>query len=1533
MRFLPIALTIVALALVCVISTAQEVQNVALGKPYQLSPAPADKYGDNQGPEPHSPGAWFRGELTDGVRGPDTGFGAAAFVGWRDADYSKPITVTVDLGGPVTIGEVRTACFGAPQSAVPPPEINVWVKSPDFPVDAFVEVGRMRPDKPHDQGKNDLYHYSLPGLSIRATAVRLDYQEPTWSYLFTDEIEVLAGTGEPRMLPVQDVTIEAEAFGEGAATQGASGSAVLLDAVGEELDVTMPLPAGEYTVRIRSQAVKPDTFSEILPHLGEQQMRPQAVTNSVFTWQRSHFSQPADGPATVSISLGEGAGAWIDQVRIHRLGLGYTVTEPYQFEQDTTLVADGNARCLIAIGDGGEYQAQAEAVAAAIEARSGVRPAIKRGTEVTEEDIRTINIIGLGDRYSNLALLTVAPDAWHSIPAPPEDGGPQVWVEVEPRATRTNCIAIGGVGAEQVDKSVSEFIARLQGEKTLIYPYSLLPARAVAMGREEYKQLAVDSGQWLRQGAIRNLQTNWKRYPPEGFVLLGYRYIEYKDSPDTIRQVSNDGFVDAETMKIVGCYDHQEHYGSFSRADRIEMTNVILTMARMCEGVFDWNCVQIPGREKQHNLPAARTEILTQRGARVAHNHQTFPSRSLVVAGRYFDFYYRLPEAKQWLGWAELFMEGALQTSKPMCDCAGYQDITMTHAARHAVTTGQWDYFDREPIYDYLRLRFMSHDNMGSIAGYGDYGAYSVPAPDGAMAATVRNYSAASGGRIDESRLDPEAMLGVYIHPLEPMWYDCYAADISVPLEQTFDKISFRDAYDPARGYLLLDGLSRAYHGHWDGNSILRFTDNGRMWLCESDYLKGDPKDHITVTPIRNGESARPTMASSLEGSLESPKWGSTITRTPGYAGLDWDRHIIWHRASDTFIVIDDATALEAGTYDLKARFRSLGQTSLEGRTWHIEQSGGEHFYMHLPGGGRLMESSAPEDAKNWTSYEFSEDPTPKLLSHQRVKELAAGEKATLTACFYADNAAQPRLDVRGLGEQAIATNGPLQVIAGVGGLEPFGIDTDARQFIFGPEDLMLVQATRLQAGFVAITSTTPVDIALDVRTGEGVLKVEKPTTLSVIGVGTVTFEGQTGQPDTQDIPAGAYSFKADLGTLGTALGGAYQAAWAASGVNGAGAEPKPTMNVTAAAELTLPGAITCLATGDANGDGVDECAAGCADGTVVVADASGKELWRVKHGGKVNDIAMADLDGDGRAETICGVEDEHIYVYKPDGTLLWKRYFEAYRSGGGREGWVRVVHVADFDGDGSPEVAAGCANTFTYIMSAQGDIKRLNDRDLTYSYLHSAAALGSADVNGDGQLELLTGYTYPARWIVDFADTSKSRACSFSGSIGGCFAIAAGDVDGDGKPEGIFGDSDGQLTAATKSEAGDAKAAIRWQRIIGDDMILKLLADDYDGDGALDIMVASRSGFLARLGADGTPRWVRYADNALTDAALVPGDAALFARSSSDGSVAVHDLSGEEVGRWQIGPSVEKVATGRGARPSIFAAAGDRLMVGVLGG
>ncbi len=206
--------------------------------------------------------------------------------------------------------------------------------------------------------------------------------------------------------------------------------------------------------------------------------------------------------------------------------------------------------------------------------------------------------------------------------------------------------------------------------------------------------MAVQSGIWIRTGDIRHLQRDWKYYPDDTFVLLGYRYLEYLDSPDTIRQVAGDGFIDAETQKIVGAWDRREHHGSVPRLESLQLTNLILLMARKCDGVFDWNCCQVPGVPKAHHPPEERTRILTERAPTVAHNHQTFPTYAIASCGDYFGKYYGLPEAQDWLMWADLFMRGPLASSKPMEDCWGYQDITSIHVARYAAVSGRWEWFD-----------------------------------------------------------------------------------------------------------------------------------------------------------------------------------------------------------------------------------------------------------------------------------------------------------------------------------------------------------------------------------------------------------------------------------------------------------------------------------------------------------------------------------------------------------------------------------------------------------------------------------------------------------------------------------------------------------------------------------------------------------------------------------------------------------------------------------------------------------------------
>ena len=1524
-----------------VLAHAQEPTNHGAGKPYRVDPSPADIYTDDKGPEPHMPGAFYRGELTDGVSGP-ANYRAAEWVGWRDTSYAEPIRVTVDLGEPTWIERIEVTVCGAGKSIEPPQRIDVAIRGGDFPYDAFVQTGQVTSEETYAPGPPRSYHFVMDDCRWMASQVRLSFEERTWSYLFVDEIKLLGGeAGQPPLLPVQDLFLEAEdgelAGAAALAVEGAVGSAALLDQPTDSLQFTVPLPAGDYTIRVRSLAKEPDTFSELSPRLGDAPMRPQPVTNSVFTWQRSHFTQAADGPARISLRLAEGAGAYVDRVRIHLLTLNEPIKGLRDFGEDTTLVEGGRARCIIALDDEGRFGDQARAVADEIERRSGAKPPIKRGTDVTEEDFGASHVIALGDRRSNLAVLKASPNAWNFVPTPPEDGEPQLYVAVDPKGAGTNVVVLGGVDEAQVKSSLAAFTERLQGEGTLTLPWTQLPPPRLDTGRERYRELAVESGKWLRQGAIRQLENQWKAHGDDVFLMLAYRYIEYKDSADTIRPISRDGFIEAELYKILCRFDRTEHHGSLTRLQRLQLTNTLLHMSRQCQGIFDWETC---GRA--HHPPEETARLLSEREPTIANNHQTFPVYTLLTVGDYFSQYYELPEADMWLRWADTFMQGQLRSSKPQCDCWGYQDITMIHTARYAAATGRWDYFDQDPVHQFLRLRFISHDNLGGGVGYGDVGAYRQPEGGDLREANARNWLAVTSDRLDLSRIDPEGVLGVYVHPLEPMWYEQYGEEAAVPLEQCFDKITFRNALDPQQAYLMIDGLSRGYHGHWDGNSILRFTDNGRVWLCEGDYLKGDPKDHNTVTFMRNGESGRPGMLSGLQARFETDTWGVTTTRTPDYCGLDWDRHLIWHRHSDTFMLIDEMTARQPGAYDMKSRFRSLGEARLDSRVWTVEQQGGERLFLHAPGRGRLRQATDPEDAKNWKAYEFAE-PVPQLLTHALTREMNVGDRAALSSYFYAGNAPQPLADVRQLAPGAMIANGPLKAIVGVRKLEVAGLKAIGRDFVVGPEHLVLIDGTELSAGDAGVKSSVPLSLALNLPAGEGIVEATAETVLSVTADADAEFalDGQLvsarGEVVELTVPPGRHALKGGFSRLARALTEAYANAWEAAD-QAEGPPPAPPSNgVTPAFTVALASEITALAKGDLTGDKAPECLVGCADGTLVAVDAAGRELWRHAFGARVNDLTTADLDADGKAEIICGVEDEHVHVMKPDGTELWKRFFEAQRSQGGIEGHVRVVLAADFDGDGVPEIAVGGANSMFYVLDRDGELKESNGQAWEAMTQHKASAIGAADVTGDGQLELLCGYTYFGRKIVDFADTGKGRVSNLGGCISGCGTITSADVDGDGTPEAIFADRDGQVTACRKTaDAGQRGRPVEvvWQKMIGDDAVSKALAGDFDADGKPEILLASHSGFLALLGADGAVRWIRYADNQVTDAArldLADGRAGLV-RSSTDGSVVVYDASGVELARWQIGSPVRRVLPATAEdRQLLFAAVGDELQCGAL--
>jgi hypothetical protein len=156
----------------------------------------------------------------------------------------------------------------------------------------------------------------------------------------------------------------------------------------------------------------------------------------------------------------------------------------------------------------------------------------------------------------------------------------------------------------------------------------------------------------------------------------------------------------------------------------------------------------------------------------------------------------------------------------------------------------------------------MTTDNLGHQATYGDVGGFTGNGQTamwytlndverkGRYAWAIRKVGGSSepGTAVHGVEpVEPTDLLGVRRQVTEQMFYDLYNGKGKVPQEKTFDKISMRSSFDADKPYLLLDGINGGYHGHWDANSVLRYTDRGRIWLADCDYIKSLPRYHNSM--------------------------------------------------------------------------------------------------------------------------------------------------------------------------------------------------------------------------------------------------------------------------------------------------------------------------------------------------------------------------------------------------------------------------------------------------------------------------------------------------------------------------------------------------------------------------------------------------------------------------------------------------------------------------------------------------------------
>ncbi len=196
-----------------------------------------------------------------------------------------------------------------------------------------------------------------------------------------------------------------------------------------------------------------------------------------------------------------------------------------------------------------------------------------------------------------------------------------------------------------------------------------------------------------------------------------------------------------------------------------------------------------------------------------------------------------------------------------------------------------------------------------------------------------------------------------------------------------------------------------------------------------------------------------------------------------------------------------------------------------------------------------------------------------------------------------------------------------------------------------------------------------------------------------------------------------------------------------------------------------------------------------------VVTYAAGNGVF-----GASSAIRVADVNGDGKPDVvIADASTVSVLLGNGDGTF---QPVLIYSAGGS---YCTSITVADFNGDGKPDLAISCGYGGTNNSTSVGVL--LNNGDGTfqtavvyatgYTILYGTATLAAADLNGDGNPDLVV----------------------VSGCSGGSFC------SGDGVVSVLLGKGDGTFRTPVLYDSGAANP-------------LSVTIADLDGDGKQDILV-----------------------------------------------------------------------------------------------
>ncbi|HEY0670004.1 MAG TPA: VCBS repeat-containing protein [Sphingobacteriaceae bacterium] len=887
-------------------------------------------------------------------------------------------------------------------------------------------------------------------------------------------------------------------------------------------------------------------------------------------------------------------------------------------------------------------------------------------------------------------------------------------------------------------------------------------------------------------------------------------------------------------------------------------------------------------------------------------NHEIFPAVSLSGSCYYFEKYYKMPEILKWKKLGDQIFKG--NTSYISLDeGSDYLVHVPMVNIDYAMASGDLKYI-RQSLRPSADLHAIMIDNLGTMSGGGDtypFGmssAYSWGHSQVMNAASWYFNDPVYNFLLERTRTGPfpgQKMpdLNYPVHrymvtqnkneitssnypkvqaqKIETGVYNDLKAKekLEVELENTFHKLTFRSGFGLDDNYLILDGFSSGRHGHQDGNTILNYSANGRLFLNDRDYIQNTPEYHSGLVIIKNGEQHKKPPLVNLEwiGDLD----GTPVSRSqvPNYNGTDWTRTIISPEGK-FYIIYDDLKIREDGDFIVKNLWQSLGTPQIQKNTFKVDQKGASMLIQSLTNAKLRLKNIYGHFIKYWQTvypYKYADKETV-LTEVIDEKRYAIGDTTgfinILSSYKAENNAVQSTL----LNENTIEIkDGDKIWLATKGSLNADLFSSNGRFHLLGNKELIIASVSKVKIGQQNLKFPFPVFFKLNTASGEwktfDLLKdkisyneLGNPVRKGAIDSGTVQWNNSIRQRLEQAIRINSnYEVIDHSETKPSSING-----W----------KEVYKMNET----------ITSSASTDLNNDGKDELLLAGISGTIKAVDLKGNNLWTFEAKGRVNEVSVQSTGT--RRLIFIATENWYIQVLDTEGKEQWNYKFPddaAHKEFKGNLIGITNIRLAYPNGkDQEPSIMVGTQFRYVYELDLSGKLK-----NATLLYFYGLEDMEYADLDADGKEEgmfgleyyyytllkdkkLLTGKTGGPGWkVVDVLnkdDKNKTPAILLGSkqnevrmiqfqnkmqelwikNVGGeVNDIRNGDFNNDGQPEILVATEGFQLYVLNQ----DGSTVFR--KTLGD-RVLKV--DGMQQNGKAFYLAATAHGRLFKVSAQGTP-------------------------------------------------------------------------------